>query len=126
MPEVRKERQNVGVKCMTQMKDGEGKVGMCEGSGGKRGRWSGEGADGKVQASKQRIGGRSFTPQHSGSHQQNGAGGGVGGDNTQVENNSPWFPGGLVSAISPINCPNVSALWSNLMNFLIKIARGQS
>ena len=55
---------------------------------------------GKVQASKQRIRGRSFTPRHSGSHQQNGAGGGVGGDNTvvgggvggdntEVENNSP-------------------------------------
>ena len=49
MSEVRKERQNVEVKCVTQMKDGEGKVGLCEGSGGKRGRW--EDDQGKVQAS---------------------------------------------------------------------------
>ena len=45
MPEVRKERQNVDVKCVTQMKHGEGEVGMWEGSGGKmirgRCRWEG-------------------------------------------------------------------------------------
>ena len=88
---------NVDAKCVKQMKDGrrgggkvgrrweEGKVKQMKDGEGK----VGKGANGKMGRCKQRIRGRSFTPRHSGSHQQNGAGGGVGGDNTQVENNSP-------------------------------------
>ena len=56
MPEVRKERQNVDVKCVIQMKHGEGEVGMWEGSGGKRGRW--EDDQGKVQMGRREEDGK--------------------------------------------------------------------
>ena len=94
-----------------QMKDGEGKVG--KGADGKMGRWEGASSasgDALSHLDTQEVISRMVPVVGLVVTIQKPVVGLVVGDNTQAENNSPSFPGGLVSAISPLNCAYVWAL----------------